>query len=203
MGGAIFVGLGVVVIIVVVIAIILAFYVMGVYNGLQRLRVATESALSGIDVQLKRRCDLIPNLVEAVKGYMAHERQTLEAVIAARNSAVAGLQSLGARPRDAMTIQTVAGASGQLDQLLMSLRVSIEKYPDLKASTNVLGLQEELASTENRIAFSRQAYNDAVMVFNTSIAVFPSNFVAALLGFSELTLFEANATDRVLPEVKF
>ena len=102
-----------------------------------------------------------------------------------------------------MTIQTVAGASGQLDQLLMSLRVSIEKYPDLKASTNVLGLQEELASTENRIAFSRQAYNDAVMVFNTSIAVFPSNFVAALLGFSELTLFEANATDRVLPEVKF
>ena len=174
-----------------------------IYNGLVRGRVRAENGFSQIDVQLKRRCDLIPNLVEAVKGYMSHERQTLEAVIAARNSAVAGLQSLGARPRDAMAIQTVAGASGQLDQLLMSLRVSIEKYPDLKASTNVLGLQEELASTENRIAFSRQAYNDAVMVFNTSIAVFPSNFVAALLGFSELTLFEANATDRVLPEVKF
>jgi len=176
---------------------------IAIYNGLVRGRVRAENGFSQIDVQLKRRCDLIPNLVEAVKGYMAHERQTLEAVIAARNSAVAGLQSLGARPRDAMTIQTVAGASSQLDQLLMSLRVSIEKYPDLKASTNVLGLQEELASTENRIAFSRQAYNDAVMVFNTSIAIFPSNFVAALLGFSELTLFEANATDRVLPEVKF
>ena len=174
-----------------------------IYNGLVRGRVRAENGFSQIDVQLKRRCDLIPNLVEAVKGYMSHERQTLEAVIAARNSAVAGLQSLGARPRDAMAIQTVAGASGQLDQLLMSLRVSIEKYPDLKASTNVLGLQEELASTENRIAFSRQAYNDAVMVFNTSIAVFPSNFVAALLGFSQLTLFEANATDRVLPEVRF
>ncbi len=176
---------------------------IAIYNGLVRGRVRAENGFSQIDVQLKRRCDLIPNLVEAVKGYMSHERQTLEAVIAARNSAVAGLQSLGARPRDAMTIQTVAGASSQLDQLLMSLRVSIEKYPDLKASTNVLGLQEELASTENRIAFSRQAYNDAVMVFNTSIAVFPSNFIAALLGFSELTLFEANATDRVLPEVKF
>lgn len=176
---------------------------IAIYNGLVRGRVRAENGFSQIDVQLKRRCDLIPNLVEAVKGYMSHERQTLEAVIAARNSAVAGLQSLGTRPRDAMTIQTVAGASSQLDQLLMSLRVSIEKYPDLKASTNVLGLQEELASTENRIAFSRQAYNDAVMVFNTSIAVFPSNFVAALLGFSELTLFEANATDRVLPEVKF
>ena len=174
-----------------------------IYNGLVRGRVRAENGFSQIDVQLKRRCDLIPNLVEAVKGYMSHEQQTLEAVIAARNSAVAGLQSLGARPRDAMAIQTVAGASGQLDQLLMSLRVSIEKYPDLKASTNVLGLQEELASTENRIAFSRQAYNDAVMVFNTSIAVFPSNFVAALLGFSQLTLFEANATDRVLPEVRF
>ena len=174
-----------------------------IYNGLVRGRVRAENGFIQIDVQLKRRCDLIPNLVEAVKGYMSHERQTLEAVIAARNSAVAGLQSLGARPRDAMAIQTVAGASGQLDQLLMSLRVSIEKYPDLKASTNVLGLQEELASTENRIAFSRQAYNDAVMVFNTSIAVFPSNFVAALLGFSQLTLFEANATDRVLPEVRF
>ena len=176
---------------------------IAIYNGLVRGRVRAENGFSQIDVQLKRRCDLIPNLVEAVKGYMSHERQTLEAVIAARNSAVAGLQSLGARPRDAMAIQTVAGASGQLDQLLMSLRVSIEKYPDLKASTNVLGLQEELASTENRIAFSRQAYNDAVMVFNTSIAVFPSNFVAALLGFSQLTLFEANATDRVLPEVRF
>lgn len=188
---------------VAVVLLVPLIWGIAIYNGLVRGRVRAENGFSQIDVQLKRRCDLIPNLVEAVKGYMAHERQTLEAVIAARNSAVAGLQSLGARPRDATTIQTVAGASGQLDQLLMSLRVSIEKYPDLKASTNILGLQEELASTENRIAFSRQAYNDAVMVFNTSIAVFPSNFIAALLGFSELTLFEANATDRILPEVKF
>ncbi|MDA0214461.1 MAG: LemA family protein [Planctomycetota bacterium] len=188
---------------VLVVLLIPLIWGIAIYNRLVRGRVRAENGLSQIDVQLKRRCDLIPNLVEAVKGYMAHERQTLEAVIAARNSAVAGLQSLGANPRNALAIQSVAGASGQLDQLLMSLRVSIENYPDLKASTNVLGLQEELTSTENRIAFSRQAYNDAVMVFNTNIAVFPSNFVAALLGFSQLTLFEANDADRVLPEVKF
>lgn len=178
-------------------------WVIAVYNRLVRGRVRAANGFSQIDVQLKRRCDLIPNFVEAVKGYMAHERQTFEAVIAARNAAVAGLESLGARPRDALAIQAVAGASGALDQLLMRLRVSIENYPDLKASTNVLALQEELASTENRIAFSRQAYNDAVMVFNTNIAVFPANLVASLLGFSALTLFETTAADRSLPEVKF
>ncbi len=188
---------------IIVLLLIPTIWIIGCYNRLVRGRVRAANGFSQIDVQMKRRCDLIPNLVEAVKGYMSHERQTIESVIAARSTALAGLETLGAQPQNALAIQAVAGASSALDQLLMTLRVSIEKYPDLKASTNVIGLQEELVSTENRIAFSRQAYNDAVMSFNTEIAVFPANLVAMLFHFSALTLFEANAADRLLPEVKF
>lgn len=190
-------------IVIVVALLIPLIWLIATYNGLVQGRVRAENGFSQIDVQLKRRCDLIPNLVEAVKGYMTHERETLEAVIAARNSAVAGLQTLGSKPRNAIALQAVAGASGELDLLLMQLRVSIENYPDLKASTNVLGLQEELASTENRIAFSRQAYNDAVMIFNTNTAIFPAKIVASIFGFKPLALFQANTDDRVLPQVKF
>lgn len=190
-------------IVIVVALLIPLIWLIATYNGLVQGRVRAENGFSQIDVQLKRRCDLIPNLVEAVKGYMTHERETLEAVIAARNSAVAGLQTLGSKPRNAIALQAVAGASGELDLLLMQLRVSIENYPDLKASTNVLGLQEELASTENRIAFSRQAYNDAVMIFNTNTAIFPAKIVASIFGFKPLALFQASTDDRVLPQVKF
>lgn len=174
-----------------------------VYNRLVRSRVRAHNGFSQIDVQLKRRCDLIPNLVESVKGYMTHERTTLESVIAARNATVAGLQSLVATPHDGAVIRALAGSSAMIDNLLMRLRVSMEAYPDLKASANVLGLQEELVSTENRIAFARQAYNDAVMTFNTNIAVFPSSVIASLGRFSPLTLFEATGSDRILPEVRF
>ena len=134
---------------------------------------------------------------------MTHERQTLESVITARNAMLSGLQAVGSGSLNASSIQTIFGASNVLDQLLMQLRVSIENYPDLKASTNVLGLQEELVSTENRIAYSRQAYNDAVLQFNTDRSLFPASLVASLFKFSELSLFSANESDRVLPEVKF
>lgn len=192
----------------VIVAVVLVFLIPGlwvivVYNSLVRRHIRAENSFSQIDVQLKRRCDLIPNLVEAVKGYMTHERETLNAVVTARASALSGLSALRASPRDAAVIRAIAGASGSIDQLLSRLMVSIEKYPDLKASVTVLALQEELVSTENRIAFARQAYNDSVMTFNTSIAVFPSNLAAGILGFIELQLFEADDADRVLPEVKF
>lgn len=178
------------------------FWIVALYNRLARGRIRASNSLSQIDVQLKRRCDLIPSFVEVVKGYMAHERQTLEAVIEARNAAVAGLAALSSSPGDAHAIRAVAGASGSLDQLLMRLSVSIENYPDLKASTNVLGLQEELVSTENRIAFARQAYNDSVMTFNTNIAIFPSSLVAAMFSFLPMTLFEADSESRLVPVVK-
>lgn len=178
-------------------------WVLVVYNRLVRGRIRARNGFSQIDVQLKRRCDLIPNLVEAVRGYMTHERQTLESVITARNAMLSGLQAVGSGSLNASSIQTIFGASNVLDQLLMQLRVSIENYPDLKASTNVLGLQEELVSTENRIAYSRQAYNDAVLQFNTDRSLFPASLVASLFKFSELSLFSANESDRVLPEVKF
>lgn len=133
---------------------------------------------------------------------MTHERQTLDAVIAARNSTVASLKALGSHPTDAAAVHALAGASGALDQLLMGLRVTIERYPELKASTNVLALQEELVSTENRIAFSRQAYNDAVMAFNTDMSLFPTNLVASPMGFSTMALFTADEADRAVPQVR-
>jgi LemA protein len=177
-------------------------WVLLTYNGLVRGRVRAQASFSQIDVQLKRRCDLIPNLVETVKGAMAHERQTLEAVTRARQAALAGLGALQMKPDDYVALRAVAQASQSIDRLLAGLRVTIENYPQLKTSTNVLALQEELSSTENRIAFARQAYNDSVMSYNTSLAVFPSNLIAGLFRFTAMGLFEASGDDRALPEVR-
>jgi len=187
----------------IAIAIVLpCIWVLVTYNGFVRGRVRAQAAFSQIDVQLKRRCDLIPNLVETIKGAMAHERQTLEAVTRARQAALAGLGALQMKPGDFAALRTVAQASQSLDQLLAGLRISVENYPDLKTSTNVLALQEELSSTENRIAFSRQAYNDSVMSYNTSLSVFPSNLFARFFAFQAMGLFEATADDRALPQVR-
>ena len=177
-------------------------WVLLTYNGLVRGRVRAQASFSQIDVQLKRRCDLIPNLVETVKGAMAHERQTLEAVTRARQAALAGLGALQMKPDDYVALRAVAQASQSIDRLLAGLRVTIENYPQLKTSTNVLALQEELSSTENRIAFARQAYNDSVMSYNTALAVFPSNLIAGLFRFTAMGLFEAAGDDRALPEVR-
>ncbi len=153
--------------------------VVALYNGLVRLRNETDNAWAQIDVQLQRRHDLIPNLVETVKGYMRHERELLENITKARGAAVAA-QGVGPQ----------AAAENMLTSLLGQLRVAIEAYPDLKASANVLALQEELASTENKLAFARQYYNDSVMRLNTKIESFPSNIVAGIFGFGKREFFE-------------
>ena len=177
---------------------------VGIYNRLATARVRVANAFSQIDVQLKRRFDLIPNLVEAVKGYMSHERQTLEAVTAARGRASAGLQAVAAsgQPSGAQ-VAALAGAVTEFELLLRQLMIRVEAYPDLKASTNFLALQEELVSTENRIAFARQAFNDAVMRYNTLRAVFPQNLIAEAGHFEEATLFSAPSQERSNPGVSF
>ena len=165
----------------------------GTYNGLVRRRQEVKNAWAQIDVQLKRRHDLIPNLVEAVKGYIAHERQTLEDVIMARTQAV-----------NATSLQDKAQAENLLTQTLRSLFAVSERYPDLKANQNVMALQEELTSTENRIAFARQFYNDQVTRLNTAIETIPTSTVAGATGFAKAELFElADATQREAPTVKF
>jgi LemA protein len=173
-----------------------------VYNRLARLRVRCENAYSQIDVQLKRRFDLVPNLVEAVKGYMAHERQTLEAVISARAAAIDGLRGAsGAMHGGAVGMGALAAASGQLDAALGRLFGVMERYPDLKANQNALQLQEELVHTENRIAFARQGYNDSVQSLNAQIAMFPTNLVAGLFAFRPMPMFEAADQERAAVRV--
>jgi LemA protein len=197
-----FVGLGVLAVAVLVPAI----WVIAVYNGLRRAQVRARNAFSQIDVQLKRRFDLIPNLVEAVKGYMAHERSTLEAVIAARSQAAGALGALGAGEGALLGVSAVtqlANASSALDGALGRLIGLVERYPELKANQNALQLQEELASTENRIAFARQAYHDAVMRLNERIVVFPASIVARTFAITEMGLFEADASARAAVAVKF
>jgi len=174
------------------------------YNALRRSQVRAQNAFSQIDVQLKRRFDLIPSLVETVKGAMAHERGTLEAVIAARAQAAGALGAVGGgAAMGVATMGALTSASGALDGALNRLMGLVESYPELKANTNALQLQEELASTENRIAFARQAYNDAVMRLNEAIAVFPSNLVASFFGIDEMGLFQAESGERVAVAVKF
>jgi LemA protein len=173
--------------------IVLVIIVAGMYNGLVRSRNETKASWAQIDVQLKRRCDLIPNLVETVKGYAKHEQGTLQGVIAARAAAVA-----------APTVDARIAAEGQLTQALSRLMVVTESYPELKANTNFLGLQEELTSTENKIAFARQAYNDSAMTYNTKIETFPSNLVAGNFGFKPEPLFTVtDEKERQAPQVKF
>lgn len=167
-----------------------------VYNGLVTLRNRYKNAFSQIDVQLMRRYDLIPNLVETAKGYMKHEKETLEAVIKARNLAFSATQAAAANPGDAESMSNLKGAESQLGGALSRLLMISESYPDLKANQNMIALQEELTSTENKIAFARQGYNDSVMQYNTKREVFPSNFVAGMFSFKEAALFEVDSPEQ-------
>ncbi len=184
--------------------IAIAVFLIGIYNKLVNLRNAVKNGFAQIDVQLTRRHDLIPNLVEVAKGYMKHERETLEAVITARNTAVAGLKNASANPSDAGSIQELAGAETMLTGALSKLFALAEAYPDLKANQNMLALQEELSSTENKIAFSRQAFNDTVMSFNNARENFPNNLVANFFNFKPAELLEIEAPEkRAVPDVSF
>src|SRR2546421_7852481 len=182
----------------------LVIWAITIYNGLVALRNRFKNAFSQIDVQLKRRYDLIPNLVEAVKGYMQHERQTLDAVVQARGNAVSAAQRAAAAPGDPSAMQGLAQAEGALGGALGRLIAVFESYPDLKANQNVLGLQEELTSTENKIAFARQAYNDSVMQYNTKREVFPTNIVANTFNFGPAELFVVDKPEeKQAPKVQF
>lgn len=190
--------------ILLVIIVAIGAWVIGIYNGLVTLRNRFKNAFSQIDVQLKRRYDLIPNLVETAKGYMAHERDTLEAVIAARNQAASAAEGAAANPGDAGSMQQLAGAEGQLVGALSRLMAVVEAYPDLKANENMSKLMEEITSTENKISFARQAYNDSVMVYNIEREKFPNNFVAGPFGFLPAELFEVtNEEEKEAPQVSF
>ncbi|HEX3450994.1 MAG TPA: LemA family protein, partial [Isosphaeraceae bacterium] len=168
------------------------------------LRNRYKNAFSQIDVQLKRRYDLIPNLIEVAKGYMGHERATLEAVIQARNQAVTAQQRAAANPGDPAAMSGLSAAEGQVSGVLGRLFALAESYPDLKANTNMLALQEELTSTENKVAFARQAFNDAVMTYNTQREVFPASVIANLAGFAPAQLFEIESPkEREAPKVSF
>jgi LemA protein len=182
----------------------LALLAVGIYNSLVQMRNRYENAFAQIDVQLTRRYDLIPNLVETAKGYMKHERDTLEAVISARNLASRAAQTAASRPGDAQAIRELGNAESTLAGALSRLLLVAEAYPDLKANQNMLALQEELTSTENKIAFARQAFNDAVMRYNTRREQFPAVLLSRTLGFSEAYLFEVEeAKQREAPQVKF
>lgn len=184
--------------------VIAGFMVVGIYNGLVTSRNAYKNAFAQIDVQLNRRYDLIPNLVETAKGYMAHERETLEAVIQARAAAVSGLKAASANPGDANAMAQLASADQGLTGALSRLMVVSEAYPDLKANQNMMQLSEELTSTENRVAFARQAYNDSVMGYNNKREVFPSNIIAGMFNFAAAALLEiTEPAKREAPKVSF
>src|SRR4051812_2614518 len=186
------------------VALMVAFWVIGAYNGLVTLRNRFKNAFAQIDVQLKRRYDLIPNLVETAKGYLKHERETLEAVIAARNTAYAASKAAAANPADAAAMKGLLTAESGLGGALARLMVVSEAYPDLKANQNMMQLTEELTSTENKISFARQAYNDSVMTYNTRRETFPTNVFAGMFNFAEAQLFQIeNAAERAAPQVKF
>jgi LemA protein len=194
--------------VVVVVGLVVVFggWGVGVYNGLITARNAFKNAFAQIDVQLTRRYDLIPNLVEIAKGYMAHERDTLEAVIKARAAAVSGLGAAKANPGDPAAMQQLASADQGLSGMLGRLMVLTENYPDLKANQNMMQLTEELTSTENKVAFARQAYNDQVMGYNNKREVFPSNLIAGVFNFHAAALLEiteADAHKREAPKVSF
>src|SRR4051812_21164658 len=189
--------------IVLGVVVLLGIWGVAIYNGLVALRNRFKNAFSQIDVQLKRRYDLIPNLVESVKGYMAHERGTLDAVVKARGTAVSAAQTAAARPGDPAAMQGLSQAEEALGGALGRLLAVFEQYPDLKANQNVLALQEELSSTENKIAFARQAYNDSVMEYNTSRESFPQVAFAGAMGFGPAELLQSteSAEERKAPKV--
>jgi len=173
--------------------VVLALLAIGIYNALVRLRNQVDNAWAQIDVQLKRRHDLIPNLVETAKGYMKHERETFEAITQARS------QAMGAK-----SVAETAKAEGHLADALSKFMLVVENYPDLKANQNFLALQEELTSTENKIAFSRQNYNDQVLFYNNKIQMFPSNIVAGIFSFTKRDFFEVESeAERQVPKVSF
>jgi len=175
------------------IIVVLVIWLIGIYNSLVKLRNQVKNAWSQIDVQLKRRHDLIPNLIETVKGYMKHEKETLENITAYRSQAM-----------EASSVGEKAKAEGLLGGALGQLQVAVEAYPDLKANQNFLSLQEELTSTENKISFSRQNYNDQVLFYNNKIQMFPSNIVANMFSFSEEEFFELeDPSEKAVPKVEF
>ena len=181
------------IIVIAAVLVLLIVFVIGIYNALIRLRNQVDNAWSQIDVQLKRRHDLIPNLVETAKGYMKHERGTFEAITQARS------QAMGAK-----TVSEAAKAEGALGEALSKFMLVVENYPDLKANQNFLSVQEELTSTENKISFARQSYNDQVLFFNNKIQMFPSNIVAGAFNFGKRDFFEIEAAaEREVPKVSF
>ena len=182
----------------------IVFWAIGIYNRLVNERNRVRNAFAQIDVQLTRRHDLIPNLVEAVKGYMKHERETLEGVIKARNLAVSALDAAKIDPANAGAMKELGGAEGALGSMLSRLFALSEAYPDLKANQNMMQFQEELASTENKVAFSRQAFNDAVMGYNNSVENFPNNMIAGVFDFELASFLEIESEEmRDAPEVSF
>jgi len=191
--------------VIVVIAIVLIAWVVGLYNGLVVLKNRFKNAFAQIDVQLRRRYDLIPNLVETAKGYLKHERETLTAVIEARNQAAGAAKALAAAPGDPAAVKAFSAAESGLAGVLSRLMVVVERYPDLKADKQMARVMEELTSTENRIAFARQAYNDSVTEYNTKRELFPSSIVAGIFNFAPAALLEStdSAAQREVPQVKF
>ena len=192
---------------IVIVGLILAavFWAISLYNNLVALKNRLKNAFAQIDVQLKRRYDLIPNLVEIAKGYMKHERETLEAVIKARNVAYTAAQKAATDPSDGQAIHGLATAEVTLTGALSRFMAVSEAYPDLKANQNMMQLSEEMTGTENKIAFSRQAYNDSVMSYNTAVESFPSNILAGMFTFKEGALLEATEApeERKAPKVSF
>ncbi|MDX2108904.1 MAG: LemA family protein [Verrucomicrobiota bacterium] len=191
---------------IVVLAVLVAIvaFVVSIYNNLVALRNRFKNAFAQIDVQLKRRYDLIPNLVETAKGYLKHERGTLEAVIAARNTAQSAGVKAAANPSDPASMQALVGAESALTGVMTRFFALAEAYPDLKANQNMMQLTEELTSTENKVSFARQAYNDSVMVYNTARETFPAVLFSNALGFQAATLFEiTNTAEREAPKVQF
>jgi len=195
----------IVALVLVALVVVLGAWIAGIYNTLVSLRNRFKNAFAQIDVQLKRRYDLIPNLVEVAKGYMKHERETLEAVISARNAAKTGLVAAAANPGDAAAMTTLTGAENALGASLGRLFALAEAYPDLKANQNMMQLSEELTSTENKVAFARQAFNDSVMEYNTKRESFPDTIFAGMFGFGAAELLQAteSAEERKAPQVKF
>ncbi|MGB8326642.1 MAG: LemA family protein [Steroidobacteraceae bacterium] len=193
--------MGLIVLIVLVLAIVMC---VSLYNRLVGARNVFKNAFAQIDVQLTRRYDLIPNLVETARGYLQHERQTLEAVIQARNAAFAGLKAAASDPGNAAAVQALSGADAQLGSALGRLLAVAEAYPDLKANQTMMQLSEELTSTENKVAFARQAYNDAVLNYNNAREMFPSSIIAGMFSFMPAQLLEiATPAAREAPKVKF
>ena len=186
-----------------VLIFLIAAFGAKIYNELIKLQNRYENAFAQIDVQLTRRHDLIPNLVETAKGYMKHEKDTLEAVVNARNQAVSASKSASENPGDPNAMKELAGAEGQLNSAIGRLLMVAEDYPDLKANENMLLIQEELTATENKVAYARQGYNDAVTRYNTNRETFPTVLLASFFGFQEANLLEAAESEREAPKVSF